>query len=131
MIRHFTISEILDLHARIMARTGGSEGLRDLGALESALAQPHMTFAEQDLYPTLADKAAALAFSLVLNHPFIDGNKRTGHAVMEVFLFLNGREVNATIEEQERTFRQLAAGRVNRESFAIWLRDHIQNIQEP
>ena len=72
-----------------------------LPALESALAQPQMTFGGEDLYPTLVDKAAALGYALIKNHPFLDGNKRTGHAAMEVFLVLNGYEIHADVEEQE------------------------------
>lgn len=69
---------------------GGILGLRDRGSLESAVAQPEMTFDGDDLYPTITDKAAALGYSLIQNHPFLDGNKRAGHATMEVFLLLNG-----------------------------------------
>lgn len=85
MIRYLTIVEILDIHQQVTQRSGGAEGIRDLGALESAIAQPRMTFGGEDLYPTIVDKAAALGFSIVMNHPFIDGNKRTGHAAMEIF----------------------------------------------
>ena len=93
-----------------------------MAALESALAQPHMTFAGNDLYPTVVEKAAALGFSLVSNHPFVDGNKRIGHAAMEVFLFLNGYEIDAPIDEQERVILQLAAGDLDRREFTDWLR---------
>ena len=92
-MRYISLSEVLELHRRIIEESGGSTGLRDLGGLESAIAQPHMTFGGRDLYPTLIEKAAALCFSLVQNHPFIDGNKRVGHAAMEVMLILNGYDV--------------------------------------
>jgi len=69
-----------------------------------------MTLAGSDLYPTLAEKAAALCFSLVGNHPFVDGNKRVGHATMETFLVLNGTEIDASVGEQERVMLDLAAG---------------------
>lgn len=84
-----------------------------------------MTFGGEDLYPTLVDKAAALGFSLILNHPFLDGNKRIGHAVMEVFLILNGYEISATVDEQEQVILALAAGRMSRELFAAWLNAHV------
>ena len=77
-------------------------GILNLGSLESAVAQPRMTFGGSDLYPTIADKASALGYSLIKNHPFMDGNKRTGHAAMEVFLVLNGLEIQAPISEQEQ-----------------------------
>ncbi len=94
-----------------------------LPALESALAQPQMTFDSADLYPTLVDKA--LGYALIKNHPFLDGNKRTGHAAMEVFLVLNGYEIRAPVDEQERVILQVAATEIEREEFTAWLRTHI------
>ena len=101
-MRFLTLGEIVELHQRLLTQTGGASGIRDLGLLESALAQPKATFAGVDLHPTLADKAAALGFALVANHAFIDGNKCVGHAAMEIFLVLNGHEVDASVDEQER-----------------------------
>ncbi len=75
-MRYLKLKEVIDLHHQVVEQSGGSLGIRDLGALESAVAQPLMSFGGEDLYPTLEDKAAALGFSLVMNHPFIDGNKR-------------------------------------------------------
>ena len=75
-MRYISLSEVLELHRRIIEESGGSTGLRDLGGLESAIAQPHMTFGGRDLYPTLIEKAAALCFSLVQNHPFIDWHRK-------------------------------------------------------
>lgn len=89
-MRYLTIAEVLETYQRVMQQTGGLVGIRDLGALESAIAQPYMTFGGNELYPSLAEKAAALGFSLIQNHPFADGNKCTGHAAMETFLALNG-----------------------------------------
>jgi death on curing protein len=102
MIRYLSLLEVLSLHCQIINQSGGASGVRDLGALESAVAQPLMTFGGEDLYPTIVDKAAALGFSLVMNHPFVDGNKRIGHAAMETFLVLNRLEINASVDEQER-----------------------------
>jgi len=96
-----------------------------LPALESALAQPQMTFGGEELYPTLVDKAAALGYALIKNHPFLDGNKRTGHAAVEVFLVLNGYEIRATIDEQEHVILQVAASEIDREEFTAWLRTHV------
>ena len=100
-------------------------GVLNLGGLESALAQPRMTFGGKDLYPAVVDKAAALGYSLIQNHPFVDGNKRTGHAAMEVFLVVNGFEVQSSVDEQERIILQVASGEMDREAFTIWLRDHV------
>ncbi len=128
MIRYLTLEEVLELHRLVLENSGGGAGFRDLGALESALAQPRMTFGGQDLYPTLGEKAAALGFSLVCNHPFVDGNKRVGHAAMETFLVLNGWELAAPVEEQEQVVLQLAAGRVTREQFTAWVQAHLEQL---
>lgn len=81
-MRYLTLGEVVALHRAVIESTGGASGIRDLGALESALAQPRATFAGSDLHPTIPAKAAALGYSLTLNHPFVDGNKRVAHAAM-------------------------------------------------
>ena len=116
------------MHRRLLQATGGAPGIRDLGALESAVAQPKVTFGGVDLYPALEEKAAALCLSLVQNHPFVDGNKRVGHAAMETFLVLNGAEVDAQVSEQERVMLDLAAGRMNRSQLTEWLRKHLKPL---
>ena len=126
MIRTLTLEEVLELHRLILEQSGGSQGVRDLGGLESAIAQPQMTFGGQELYPTLAEKAAAVGFSLVCNHPFVDGNKRIGHAAMETFLLLNGWELVAPVDEQESVILRLASSELNREEWTSWVRDHLQ-----
>ena len=78
-MRYLTIAEVLTLHRMVIGESGGSTGIRDLPALESAVAQPQATFAGSDLYAGVSEKATALCFSLVGNHPFVDGNKRVGH----------------------------------------------------
>jgi death-on-curing protein len=102
MIRYLTLEEVLELHRLLLEQSGGLAGVRDLGALDSAVIQPQMAFGGQELYPSLAEKAAALGLSLVCNHAFVDGNKRVGHAAMETFLVLNGWEVTAGVDEQEQ-----------------------------
>ncbi len=120
-MRYLTLREVLELYYKIMERTGGSTGVQNLGALESALAQPRMSFAGEELYPTLIEKASALGFTLIKNHPFWDGNKRIGHAAMETFLVLNGHEIDATMEEQELIILQVASGSLGRKEFTDWL----------
>ena len=95
-MRYLTLAEVLELHRMVVAQTGGGQGLRDLGLLESALAQPHQSFGGDDLYPDLPAKATALGFSLIADHPFVDGNKRVGHAAMEAMLLLNGNDRTLT-----------------------------------
>ncbi len=124
-MRYLNVVEVIDLHRQIIEQSQGAMGIRDLGALESALAQPRMTFAGEDLYPTIVDKASALGFSIVMNHPFVDGNKRTGHAAMETFLILNGLEINAYVDEQERVILALALGELKRDMFTNWLQQSV------
>lgn len=126
MMRYLSQAEVLELHRLLIEATGGSPGIRDRGALESAVAQPQATFGGEDLYPSPSEKAAALGFSLVQNHPFLDGNKRIGHAAMETFLVLNGFEIAAGTDEQERLMLSLAAGKVGRSELVGWLNDHVR-----
>jgi death-on-curing protein len=127
-MRYLSLREILELHDKIIEVSGGARGIRDMRALESAINQPRLTFDQTDLYPDILTKAAALCFFLVMNHPFIDGNKRIGHAAMETFLILNGFEIEASVDEQERIILQLASGELNRETFTAWLNDHLIHI---
>lgn len=124
-MRLLSFTEVVELHRLVIAQSGGSSGLRDLGALESAIAQPRMTFGGLDLYATIEEKAAALCLSLVSNHPFVDGNKRVGHAAMETFLVLNGFELRASVDEAEQTVLALASGSLSRGQLVEWIREHI------
>jgi death on curing protein len=127
-MRYLSIGQVLELHSRIIQQSGGTAGILNLGAIESALVQPRMTFGGKDLYPTLSEKAAALGFSIIRNHPFMDGNKRTGHAAMEVFLILNGYEIDASIADAERVILQVASGDMDREEFTAWLDAHLHPL---
>lgn len=129
-MRYISLGEILDLYRRIMDLTGGGAGIRDLGMLRSAISQPRMTAGGEEVYPSVVEKAAALGFSLVMNHPMVDGNKRLGHAAMELFLMLNGFEIEATIDEQEGIMLALAAGDLGRSDLVDWLEDHIVQRSE-
>ncbi|HEX4590177.1 MAG TPA: type II toxin-antitoxin system death-on-curing family toxin [Gemmataceae bacterium] len=119
------MDDVLELHADVVRQSGGSPDLRDRGGLESAVAQPQMAFGGADLYPTLVEKAAALAYSLAMNHPFVDGNKRIAHAAMATMLDANGHKVAAPVDEQEATFLALAAGSLSRNDFTDWLTRHV------
>jgi death on curing protein len=96
--------------------------------MESAVAQPQMTFDQIDLYPTLSAKAAALAYSLIQNHPFIDGNKRIGHAAMEVMLAMSGYRIEASLDEQEQVILEVASSQRSREALLEWLEQHLVEI---
>ncbi len=128
-MRYVTLGEIVELHRRLLQATGGAPGIRDFGALESAVAQPKATFGGVDLYPTLAEKGAALCLALVQGHPFVDGSKRVGHAAMETFLVLNGSEIDAPIDAQERVMLDLAAGRLDRSQLTDWIRQHLKPLR--
>jgi death-on-curing protein len=124
MIR-LTKQQVILLHKDVIAQSGGSPEIRDEGLLESALNAPFQTFAEEELYPTVIEKAARLGYSLIKNHAFVDGNKRIGAHTMLVFLALNGIEV----EYEDSDFIQLvlgvAAGEISEEQFLSWLKSHI------
>ena len=120
-MRYLSLQEVISLHSLLIAQSGGSDGLRDRGALESAVAQPEASFGGEDLYPDLASKAGALGHSLIQNHPFVDGNKRIGHAAMEVFLVLNGHEIAASVDDQEKIIIDVASGKVSRIELSEWI----------
>jgi death-on-curing protein len=126
-VKLLSIDEVIELHRRIITQSGGSDGLRDRASLESCLAQPHQTFGGTDLYGTVWEKAAVLGFLLVCNHPFVDGNKRIGHAALEVMLVLNGLELEASVDEQERIVLALASGGLSREEFTDWVSNHVRD----
>lgn len=124
-MRYLSIREVLELHSRILEQSGGAQGIRDRDALESSVAQQFQTFGGQELYASVPEKAAALGYFLVRNHPFVDGNKRVGHAALEVTLVLNGFELVASIDEQEQIILALAAGNLSRDEFTAWITQHI------
>lgn len=128
-MRYLTLGEVLELHHLVVGSQSASVTIRDLSALESAIAQPQATFEGQALYPSLPEQAAALCFSLVDNHPFLDGNKRTAHAAMETFLVLNGAEILASVDEQEHLMIELTSGECSRDALVEWLRRHLIRLE--
>jgi death-on-curing protein len=123
-MRLLTFDEVLTLYYRIIRDTGGAAGILNESAIKSALAQARMTFDGIDLYPTIIEKASAIGHSLVSNHPFLDGNKRIGHAVMEAVLLRNGYEIVATVDAQEEIILNIAKGELNRRALSEWLAAH-------
>ena len=117
-----SLEQVLEIHGLQIARYGGAKGLSNRGALEAAVARPAMTFEGEDLYADLAAKAAALMHSLVMNHPFVDGNKRVGAHAALVFLVINGSAPTMTAKELEETTLAVARGEIEAESLAIWFR---------
>jgi death-on-curing protein len=127
MIRWLLIDRVLAIHKRQIAEHGGSAGVRDVGLLESALARPQNIHAYEST-EDVARLAAAYAFGIVKNHPFVDGNKRTGYVVMETFLIKNGCRLTATPADKYTTFLSLADGSLTEEDLTTWLRDRITHL---
>ena len=107
---------VLAIHNRQIERFGGTEGVRDEGLLDSALAQPRATFAGEMLHPTIPEQAAAYLYHLAMNHPFVDGNKRTAFAVMDVFLTLNGYRINFSDDEAYALVMRVACGDLDKKN---------------
>lgn len=120
MIR-LTIEQVLQMHKIMLTETGGTDGVRDIGLLDMALNSAFQSFDGQDLYPTIEEKAARLAFSIVKNHPFVDGNKRVGLFVMLVFLELNGIELTYTQQELVALGLGLADGSIDALMVMGWI----------
>jgi death-on-curing protein len=129
-VEYLTPTEVLLLHARLIQRTGGASGVRDMGLLESALSRPQATFGQNDLYPDLWSKAAALMHSLVKNHPFVDGNKRTALTATGIFLELNGHKLAASNKAVLEFTRQVVIGEMELAEIADWLEAHSQPLEE-
>jgi death-on-curing protein len=127
-MRSLTPEQVLFLHAQLVAETGGSHGVRDISMLLSALGRPQASFDDQDLYPDIFAKAAALLDSLIRNHPFVDGNKRTGIAAAAIFLRLNGYRLTVDNTELENFTLQVARAELALEQIAGWLREHAEAL---
>jgi death-on-curing protein len=125
-VGYLSIEQVRALHADQVRVYGGATGLRDKGALESALARPAMTFGGEDLYDDLASKASALMHSLVLNHPFLDGNKRVAAHAAILFVELNGQTFLATPGEVVEMTIAVAEGNVAVEALTIWFRQRLR-----
>lgn len=118
------IKDVLNLHEMLIEFYGGSNGIRDEKALDSAINRPFMTFDGIDLYITPIEKAAALIESIAKNHPFVDGNKRTAYYLSRRFLNLNGIEINATQEDKYQFVINIASGQYQYEDIVEWLKNN-------
>lgn len=123
-----TIAQVLYIHDRVIETSGGHHGVRDLNGLAAAVAAPQAGIADRELYPTLLEQAAALVRSLIQNHPFVDGNKRTGVAAAGLFLEDHGWELIATNEELEEFAVWVATDKPAVCGIAEWLRTHSQPV---
>ena len=116
--------QVLALHSALIQEFGGSDGVRDEGLLESALAAPFQTFGGEPVYPSLQAKAAQLGFGLVCNHPFVDGNKRIGAHVMLVFLAVNRVDLHYEQQELIDVILSVASGKTDCYGLLQWILDH-------
>lgn len=126
---YLTPQQVLFIHYRLIEATGGSHGVRDLGALQAAVARPKATFEGDDLYPDLFAKAAALMESIIKNHPFVDGNKRTAITAAGIFLQRNGCRLQAAQDELYRFTMAMAAGSAKVKDAEEWIRAHANRIE--
>jgi len=129
-MNYLSPEQILFIHARLIEETGGSHGVRDLGGLQSALARPQTSFDAQDLYPDVFHKVADLMDSLIRNHPFLDGNKRTGVATAGIFLRRNGYQLTASNASMVTMVMQIAQSQTDIAKIAAWLQEHTKPISK-
>lgn len=120
-----TKAQIILLHAQLIKETGGMEGIRDEGLLDSAILNPFQSFDDKELYPSVLEKGARLGFGLIQNHAFVDGNKRIGAHAMLVFLALNGHSLSYTQKELTEIVLSVASGEKNCDDLLLWLQSHL------
>jgi len=124
-MKRLSLQDILYIHESVISEFGGLEGVRDMGLVTSAVEAPFQTFDGIPLFPSVAEKAARLAFGLVCNHGFVDGNKRVGCTALIVFLSLNHVEFDPDLQELEDIFLGLADGLISYHDFLNWLVKHM------
>lgn len=122
------VNDLLEQHALVVKASGGADGVRDLGVLQSAVAKPFKTFDGVDLYPAVLEKAAVLLESIVVNYPFVDGNKRAGYTVTRSFLKINGIDIVATLDQRYEFVIAVASGEMHYEEILAWLTANTQKI---
>jgi len=120
------LQTVKDVHNILIDKFGGSHGIRDLGGLEAALAHPYATFDQQDLYPTVIEKASAIFESLIINHPFMDGNKRTAYVLMRLTLLESGFDIIASQNEKYEMTISASKGEFGFEDIKQWISERIK-----
>lgn len=117
-------TDVISIHKILIDRFGGSHGIRDIKGLEAALQRPYATFDQKDLYITIEEKSAALIESILINHPFIDGNKRIGYTLMRLMIMNTGKDIIATEEEKFQFVIGIAKGSLKFDSILEWINKH-------
>ena len=123
-MRGITVDQILRLHKKMTNMTGGAEGVRDIELLESAINNAYATFGGTDLYPSVEEKIASTCFSIISNHPFVDGNKRMGVYVMLILLELNGIKLEFSQSELISLGLSIADGKLKSSDIRNWIEQH-------
>src|SRR3982751_6671210 len=124
----FDIESVLDLHDRVLAKYGGASGIRDNNLLDSALNRPFQTFDAKDLYPTFYEKAAAVIQSVIINHPFVDGNKRTAFLLGETMLLNEHVEISTSEDDRYGFVIKISTSELSFEDIVLWLQQNTQAI---
>lgn len=130
-MKYLTVTDLIFINQEVLKFSGGSIGIRELGLIDSAVNRPKSTFDGEDLYPSLFAKAAALFHSVIFNHAFLDGNKRTAIASAAQFLFINGYEIKTSNEELENFTVEVVVKHLEIEEIAIWLEKNSNRLDEP
>ena len=116
------LSLVYRIHQSLIDEFGGAQGVRDLDGLKSALERPLQTFDNTELYPAILEKVAAVLESILINHPFVDGNKRTAYAIARIVLLQNRRDINATEQDKYQLIVGIAAGDIKFDEILSWLK---------
>jgi len=124
------LRDVLNIHNILIDKFGGSKGVRDQGSLESAINRPFATFDNQDLYPTPSDKAAAILESILINHPFVDGNKRTAYVLMRLILLDNGLDVVADQQDKYKMVISASTGDIRFDDIKKWIQTRLKKKNE-
>lgn len=121
-----TLQQTEAIHQLLIENFGGGNGIRDINGLESALARPFQQFDGVDLYETIILKSSALVESILINHPFIDGNKRTGYTLLRYFLLSNHLDIEASQDGKYEFIIAIASGQIKFDEIAVWLEKHVR-----
>ena len=124
----FDYKTILILHDEVLKQYGGASGIRDHNLLDSALHRPFQTFGGEDLYPSVYEKAAAVLQSIIINHPFVDGNKRTGFLLCETLLMESNMGIAAPEDKTYDFVIDVSTGAISFEDIVLWLQQHTQSL---
>ena len=123
-IKYLSTEQVLAAHTALIKRYGGSQGIRDQGLLESAIFRPQASAFGREAYPTLFEKSAVLGYSIIQNHPFVDGNKRTEFACIHLMLLINGYDLTSTTKEEVEMIKKVASGEKHEHEIIQWIKEH-------